>query len=220
MGWKASLIIIENTNDFKDDLALLKAIGKAHYVFEEEVIFEDCIHPRDKSINIGYYNNNIIIADDFELTDKYLDGISSLELIDEEKELCELFPSSEIVSIACHSVVNYHAYSLIQNGEKVRCKFISADNALIEFGERTIEEELIYNKSIRKEGANFWKDTSDPGYEYTEDQMMEEFTFGFAARRLGERLDEREGELMNIKLKKYTKPSIFGAILSQIKNKR
>ena len=43
MGWKASLVIIENINEFKNDWDILKAIGKDDYVFKEEVIFEDCL---------------------------------------------------------------------------------------------------------------------------------------------------------------------------------
>lgn len=215
MGWKVSLIIIENTNEFKDDLAILQAIDRNDYVFKEEVIFEDCIHPRDKSINIGYYNNNIIIADGFQLTNQFLHSTNNSDLASKEKALCKLFPTAEIISVACHSVVNYHAYSLIQSGKRVRLKSISTDDPFIEFGARTIEEELIYNKSIRKEGANFWKDASDPNYEYTEDELMEEFAFGFAARRLGVYLDDNADELMDTLFRKYKKPSLFRHILNQ-----
>ena len=217
MGWKASLVIIENTNGFEDDLAILKAIGKGSYVLKEKVIFEDCLYPRDNSINIGYYKNNIIIADDFELTNNTLGDATILDLRGEEKELCKLFPTAEIISVACHSVVNYHAYSLIQNSKKVRLKSISCDDSFIDLGERTEEEEAIYSRSIRKEGANFWEDPSDPGYECAEDELMEEFTFGFAARRLGVHLDDDADELMDTILKKYTKPSFFRNILNQFK---
>jgi hypothetical protein len=217
MGWKASLVIIENINELKNDWDILKAIGKDGYVFKEEVIFKDCLSPKDRSINIGYYNNNIIIADDYQLTNKFLDKKTNLDLITEEKRLCKLFPTSEIISVACHSVVDYHAYSLIQNSEKVRLKSISVDDPFIEFGERTIEEEIIYSKSIRKKGANFWKNSEDPSYEYTEEQMMEEFTFGFAARRLGVYLDDDADELMDTIFKKYRKPSFFRNFLNRLK---
>ena len=218
MGWKTSLIIIENPNDFLDEFSVLKAIGKEDYKLEKEVLFEDVINPRDKSISIGLFNGNIIISDDYQITTKSLDRAENLDLTNEEINLCKLFPRSEIVSIACHSVVNYHAYSLIQNGVKKRLKLISTDTPLTEFGQRTIEEEKLYKSSYQKEGANFWKDESDPDEDFAEEQMMENFTFEFAKRRLGVRIDYAYGDELfeSTKFKKYLRPNLFKRILKSI----
>jgi hypothetical protein len=67
MGWKSSLIIIENKEGFADENEILKAIGKSDYKFNQETTLDDCIYPNDKSINIGHYNGNIIISDDYQI---------------------------------------------------------------------------------------------------------------------------------------------------------
>jgi len=209
MGWKASMIIIENPDKFNDEKAILKAIRKTDFQIAGDTTFGAALYPRDESINIGHYKGNLVITDDYLVTTNSLERARSLELTIEERNLCKLFPKSEIIIVACHSVVNFHGYSLIQNGRKLRLKTISADHALLEFGERTIEEEKLYADSYQKDDANFWKDDAYPDEEYTEDQLMEDFTFTMAKRRLGIQLDQTEtDEWMEIPFNKYTKQSV------------
>lgn len=125
MGWKASMIIIENPDNFEDETALLKAVGKSNFQFQAATTLEECIYPGDKSINIGKYNGNIIISDDYQITTETLERAENLNLSIEEENLCKLFPKSEIITIACHSVVNYQGYSVIKNSKKVRLKTLS-----------------------------------------------------------------------------------------------
>lgn len=207
MGWKASMIIIENPDNFDDEISLLKAIGKSNFKFKDETTLDECIYPRDKSISIGRYNGNIIISEDYQITTKTLEKAENLNLTIEEENLCKMFPNSEIVTIACHSVVNYHGYSLIKNGKKLRLKVISSETPLIEFGQKLKEEEKLYSASYQKEGTNFWKDATDPNEEYSEDQLMEDFTFGIANRRLGVYIDQIEGEelMEKVRFNKYVK---------------
>lgn len=209
MGWKISLILIENQDNFRDEKKILRALGKSDYKFDRELNFYECIYPKDDSINIGYYNGNIIISDDYQLTTKSLEQSKELTLTKEEKNLVKLFPKSEIVTVACHSVVNYHGYSVIENGIKKRLKTISTDDSLIEFGERIAEENIIYEHSYSKGNQNFWKNNDDPDDDFTEDQFMEDFTFSVAKRRLGFVLDTADAdELMyNTKFRKYIIPS-------------
>jgi hypothetical protein len=206
MGWKCSLIIIENQDDFKDDISLLKAIGMSDYEFDSECTLDDCIYPMDQSISIGYFNGNIIISDDYQLTTSALDRAKNLSLTASENGLVNLFPSSEIVTVACHSGVNYHGYSLIRNGIKERLKTISSDDARKEFGTPFKEEQDIYATSYLKDGLSFWKDDNDPDAA-AEDVMMEKFTFEVAKRRLGVILDNADGEklLFEVPFKKYVK---------------
>ena len=208
MGWKTSMIIIESPTNFEDDNSILKAIGKEHYKFKEKVPFWDCLYPRDKSMNIGRFNGNIIICEDYQVTVNSLDKAKDFNLTIEEQKLSKLFPNSEIVIIACHSVVNYHGYSLIQNGNKTRLKTISADTPKIEFGRRTIEEETIYKDSYQIDGKNYWKNEIDEGEDFSEDQLMETFVFGFAKRRLRILLHHIEAEevLDKVIFKKYKRP--------------
>ena len=208
MGWKSSLIIIENKENFNDENAILQAIGKSDYKFEKETSLEECIYPNDHSINIGYYNGNIIISDDYQITTSSLEKAKNLDLTKEEKNLVELFPNSEIVTVACHSVVNYHGYSIIKNGIKERLKVISSDTPKIDLGKRVEEEEKIYEKSYLKDNKHYWKNEYDDDGDFTEDQLMEDFTFGIAKRRLGVFLDQSDGEelMEKVKFRKYIKP--------------
>ncbi|WP_298895714.1 hypothetical protein [uncultured Psychroserpens sp.] len=219
MGWKSSLIIIENKENFADESAILKAIGKSEYEFDRESTLDECIYPNDKSINIGYFNGNIIICDDYQLTTNSLERADELILTKEEQKLVDLFPTSEIVTVACHSAVNYHGYSLIESGVKKRLKIITSDTPRIEFGERIEEEIKIYQKSYSKDNQNFWKDDYDPEEDLTEDQLMEDFTFGVAKRRLGVLLDHSDGdELMEqIIFKKFKNPNQTSEVTESIK---
>jgi hypothetical protein len=209
MGWKSSLIIIESRENFLGENEILKAIGKSKYKFDRELTLDECIYPNDKSISIGYYNGNIIISDDYQLTTNSLERADGLNLTKEEKQLVKIFPTSEIITIACHSAVNYHGYSLIKNGIKRRLKIISSDEPRIEFGERIEEENVIYKKSYLKDNQNFWKDDHDSEVDFTEDQLMERFTFRIAKRRFGVLLDHSNGtELMEqITFKKFKNPN-------------
>lgn len=219
MGWKASMIIIENKENFEGDDKILAALDKTNFQFQEELSINFDFYQRDESICIGYYNNNIIILDDYQITEKSLERAKGLKLLKEEKQLVDLFPNAEILTVACHSATNYHGYSLIQNGKKVRLKRASSDSKLQEFGERFEEEKQIYKDSYQKNGQNYWKNEDEPDpdelefldeddlmmYEdYTDDYFMEDFTFGIAKRRLKIRLDNSENDLIkNITFKKY-----------------
>ena len=91
MGWKSSLIIIENKENFADESEILNAIGKSEYEFDRELTLDECIYPNDKSINIGYYNGNIIISDNYQLTTNSLERADKLNLTREEKKLTKKF---------------------------------------------------------------------------------------------------------------------------------
>ncbi|WP_040280952.1 hypothetical protein [Psychroserpens damuponensis] len=206
MGWKCSLIIIENKDHFNDDIAILNTIGKGDYTYSSSCTLDECIYPRDESINIGYFNGNIIICDDYQLTTTSLERARNLELTPTEKGLISLFPASEIITVACHSAINYHGYSLIEHGIKTRLKSMSSNEDKLEFGPRLVEENKLYKSSKLKDGVHFWTYDNDPEV-YAEDQLMEEFTFKIAARRLGVALNYADGEALmeQVIFKKYRK---------------
>ncbi|WP_420574286.1 hypothetical protein [Kordia sp.] len=208
MGWKTSMVLIENRYGFNDETALLKAIGKANYEFDSEVTFEECLYPGDESINIGYHNNSIIICDDYQITVHALENADGLNLMPQETALVSLFPHSEILSVACHSVSDFHGYALIRRGLKTRLKIV-IDAEVIEHGEPFDEEQKIYAKSYTEDGIRYWKEEEFPGEPFTEDCYMEEFTFGVAKRLLGVDLNTVAGyELtQNITFRKYKDPN-------------
>jgi hypothetical protein len=207
MGWKVSMIIIENQDQIKHDQTILEAIGKGAYVYDKDWSLEECIRPGDKSISIGYYKDNIIICDDYQITSVSLETATNLDLTAAELRICTLFPDSEIITAACHSVVNYHGYSLIEKGVKKRLKVISSETPKIEFGPRMPEEEKLYESSYQVGEEYFWKDEGDPKDDYTEDQLMEDFTFGIAKRRLGVIIDNDDHLFWEVKFRKYINPN-------------
>jgi len=134
----------------------------------------------------------------------------------------DLFPHSEILLVACHSVVNYHEYALFKNGRKVRLKTISSNDPLVEAVERLPEENDIYATASQRESRNYWFNPDEPDAEFTEDQLMNEFTFDFAKRRLGVRLDPEESwQLVDtLPMKKYMKPGSTTPSIEPAKEKK
>ncbi|EDP95328.1 hypothetical protein U8527_16020 [Kordia algicida OT-1] len=208
MGWKTSMVLIENRYGFNDETALLKALGKANYEFDKEVLFEECLYPNDESINIGYHNNTLIICDDYQITQHAIELSDGLNLSPPETALVSIFPHAEILSVSCHSVSNFHGYALIRRGLKTRLK-MAVDGECIAHGEPFQEELEIYKNSYEEDGIRYWKDENYPDEPFTEDAYMEDFTFGVAKRLLGVNLDTVEGfELMqHVKFKKYKDPN-------------
>jgi len=193
MGWNTSLIIIENIENYSNETELLKTLGFDSFEQKENTTFDAILNAKDNKIGIGYYNRNLIISDGYLLTSESLDESNNLNLAGYEKRLVALFPMSEIVTVSCVSTVNFHGYSLIQNGQKERLKYVS-EELKQEFGDRFEEENAIYKDAYEANGQLFWKDENDQDEAFSEDQLMEDFTFKVAKRRLGVQIDLEEGE--------------------------
>src|SRR6185503_1217655 len=195
MCFKASMIIIHRPFRAVHEEMLLRHLNFNDLEFRGTTTMERCIYPGDKSISIGYYNGNIIICEDYLLT-------SYLEVTDDpaglagyEEVLSNVFPDSEILTVACHASVNYHLYSLVKNGEKLRFKRVIASSPILEYGDRLAEEEVIYAESRVIEGKRLfdsrWKEDHH-NHAITEDQLMEDFAFGVAKRHLGVKISSGE----------------------------
>lgn len=193
MGWNTSLIIVENKENYSNENELLKSLGFDCFEQKLNTTFDEILNPKDNQIGIGYYNGNLIICDGYLLTTKSLEESENLNLVDYEKSLVKMFPKSEIVTVSCVSSVNFHGYSLIQNGIKKRLKYV-AEEMKQEFGNRFEEEIEIYKNSYVEDGKLLWKDENDENDFFTEDQLMEDFTFKVAKRRLGIQIDMEDGE--------------------------
>lgn len=208
MGYKISMITVKQPNSNINNEELLKALGFTHIAFSGDTTFEECMYPSDKSINFGHYNNCFIITDDYQLTTSLELSKTSHLLSDYEKVLSELFPHTEILTIACHSAMNYHLYSLVKDGQKLRFKKISYDQPIVEYGERLEEEEGVYGNSKVIDGQRMFRSSfrDDQVYDNTEDQMMEDFAFGMAKRHLGVMISTAEDEALMFEtpFKKYT----------------
>tara|TARA_R110002124_G_scaffold43805_4_gene134460 strand:+ start:135 stop:878 length:744 start_codon:yes stop_codon:yes gene_type:complete len=193
MGWNTSLIIVENKDNYSDENKLLRSLGFEHFELTEQTTFEKILNPEKNKIGIGHYNGNLIICDGYVLTNKSIGENKNLNLVDYEKSLVELFPKSEIITVSCVSSVNFHGYSLIQDGEKIRIKFIDSEMKQ-EYGNRFEEENEIYDTAYAKDGELFWIDENNEDETYTEDQLLEDFTFKIAKRRLKVQIDTVESD--------------------------
>ena len=181
MGIKASMILIENPNNFNNDKSLLNFLHLKDYKYSGDTTFEQCMYPRDNSINIAYYKNCIVICDDFQLTEQTIRP--SIHPI--ERSLMQWFPQSEIISLMCHSVSNGHAYSIVKANRTIRVKKLDADKFYFEKGKPLEQEKKIYDKKTMKGSVIGWVSDYNPDEMLSEDQLMEEFTFGIASRLLG-----------------------------------
>lgn len=201
------MIIVQQPSVEIGDKEILQNLGFKNVEFLAETTLGECILPSDKSMNIGLFNNCIIITDDYQLTTAQESPGSRNSLTDYEQVLCRLFPDSEILTVTCHSVVDFHLYSLVKNGLKLRYKLCSPGSPISEFGERIKEEEAIYANSRFLYDLNMFKDPHDDSDEYNMEEalLMEEFAFGIAKRHLGAMIStSEEDELMNeTSFKKY-----------------
>jgi hypothetical protein len=208
MGLKASMILVKPLPDITDS-ELLQKLGFGYFDYVGETTLEDCIYPSDKSVSIGRYNGCLIICDDYLLTTSLESTKTPQNLCSDEQILTELFPQSEILSIACHSVTNYHLYALAKGTARIRYKSLSADTPLVEAGNRIEEEMEIYAGSKIINGIRLFKADLDDEqtYEYTEDQLMEDFAFGVAKRHLGVKISNFEDEelMFDTSFRKYKK---------------
>jgi hypothetical protein len=200
MGWKASLIIVQHPEPAVPEEVLLQQLGFPDVTLSGDTTLDACVYPRDKSLNIGAYNGCLVLADDHQLTDALDQTRTPDRLVTHERILTALYPASEILSVACHSGVNCHLYSLVKSGQKLRYKKVVYGEPLREFGERLPDEEAVYVYSKVIAGQRLFRSTwkNDDVYDMTEDQLMEAFTFGVAKRLLGVEISAgKDAELMN-----------------------
>lgn len=202
MGWKASMLIVQNTSEVKTAEEVIQNIDDNYYEFVEEISLDSCINPRDEAIYVGFYQDNIILTFDAEnILMSILDGGSSIE-----HKLAELCPDGETVGVFCQSTTNMHGYFINQNGDRVRHKLISFESPKMEFGEKIEEEIAIYDEAkVDENGVEYWQFGGEDSHKFEENQLMEKFTFGVAKRLLGVQLDHSEGDelMFQVKFKKF-----------------
>lgn len=203
MSWNASLIIIENKHGFSDEAALLRVLGKSDYaLYSDEEVLDDALAPFDGSIHIGYFNDVIIICDDYQVIDEFI----APEITPMAMELSALFPGAEIVAATCVGYDNTHGYALIKDGRLLRSKCLNCEDFYFDVGPWLAEEKEIYADAELENDAYIWRyDYEGEKVELTEDCLMEDFCFGVAARLLGVRPDLDDGEelLSEIPFKRF-----------------
>ena len=185
MGWKASFIIINKPTQV-NHLEIIKELGFNKITEVGEDSFDEVMNPKDESIYIGSYNDNLIICIQ-DLPLHFLEeGVSKTEVI-----LQKIFPNSEICAIVLHSVVNLWGYAVWKNGEKIRVRAGSSEEGTyIELGEPLEEEKELLSKSfLDNDGVRMYQMDGFSDRPFSEDQVGENFVFSVCARYLGEELD-------------------------------
>jgi hypothetical protein len=192
MGWKISVVTIENKHHFNNDLLLIEKAGFRQPKLKETTTFEQALSSKN-TIAIGEINNTLVICDNYKLTEHYISGSNQLNLTETEENLVGLFPNSEILCVACHSVTDTHGYSLIKDAKKQRVKIVHQEGK-IEFGTPFKEEQNLYEQAITIEDNLFWDldQTQNEENYLTESNLMEEFTFEVLKRSLGVLLNQDE----------------------------
>ena len=66
MGWKASMLIVQNTSGLKTAEEIVQKIDNNYYELAGEVTLEQGINPHDESIYIGFHHDNIVLTMDAE----------------------------------------------------------------------------------------------------------------------------------------------------------
>lgn len=190
MGWKASLVIINQTVDIPTP-KLIRQLGGGRLTARAESTLEDAIYPDDDKLYIGFYKGNTLICDaDLPLI-FYDEALSEVEL-----NFIGLFPNAEILALNLNSFDNFYGYVLISQGQKIRAKMGDSEVPLrFELGEPLPEEQPLYRNSVLQSAGNrVFRLDDEP---YSEDAIGEEFVFEVAKRFLGGRLDSDElDELM------------------------
>lgn len=148
MGYKISTIIIDNLDNIQDDATILEKLGLTDFLKTGTTSFDESNSPLDYSINIGFYQNFIIINDDFRFTESfYAQKMSDIEL-----KFCQLFPKSKILNVCCISTNYFQGYNLIENGKRLRGKTNEQDHGFSEnfiplrkYGTISKKEEALFN---------------------------------------------------------------------------
>jgi hypothetical protein len=188
MGWKVSAIIINTLREETNIESILKSIGYDDLEKIDDMPFDSVIYPDGNDIYIGIYKGNLIITAQ-ELPLYFID----LESNEIEKRFIKLFPDAEICALSLNSTINHWAFSVIQNGKKVRTKAGDINSGtIIDFGQSLEEElQLLSGSRLNAKGQREYN-IIDSGEFDREDQVGEEFVFEIAKRYLDERLDKDE----------------------------
>ena len=204
MGWKASMLIVQNTSGIKTAEEIVQKIDDNYYELAGETTLGSCINPHDESIYIGLYKDNIILTLDAQyILMSIIDGGGGIE-----NRLNELCPEGEVMGVFCQSTTNMHGYFLNKDGDRVRHKIVSFDGPRMESGDRFEEELEIYKDAKKDENdVDYWQFGDEESDRFEENQLMENFTFGVAKRLLGVKLDHSEGDdlMIQVKFKKFVK---------------
>jgi hypothetical protein len=185
MGFNLQCILIHPATEMENE-EILSKLGIDNYEKIEDQPFEIAMSDIGNSY-VGSYKNNTIIIDS-DLTEPAFD---SPNLSEAEKKLVNLFPNAEIFYSILISSMNFYAYSIIKNGQKIRIKSGSSESGVtLDVGEPLKEEmEILANSKVLDDKRRiYWLKENEHEF-YEEDQVGENFVFNLFERYTGEKLN-------------------------------
>ncbi|MBI3133726.1 MAG: hypothetical protein HYZ14_03535 [Bacteroidetes bacterium] len=204
MGWKASAIIVSPVYN-ADIETVLSQLGFKNLTLIDDETVESAIYPDDNQVYVGFYKNNLLIcAQEFPMP------FFDTHISEKEAYLNDLFPGSEVCAIGLQSVINFWAYSVSKDGQKIRVRMGTADSGtIIDSGAPLAEENDLLNQSTVDSNGKRTYCFNPSGNEcYTEDQVGENFVFAITGRYFGEPLDQADELLFETSLTGYSFSSI------------
>lgn len=186
------------TNQAKPSVEyILHKLGLGH-LQERKTIHKPSFFGYPDALYVGKYQDTLIFKD-MDLPFMFF----SPELNEQESKFIELFPNSEICSVYLASGQNY-AYSLIQNGNKIRCK--SNQKEYIDMGEYLPEELALQNENTisPKELEEMTLCNSPEKIEkYKQDEIGYRTAIALTARYVGKAVDRQDTSILPIRWKKF-----------------
>lgn len=166
---------------------IVRQLGYGAWTLTGPSDYDAAMYPYDGALYVGAYAEGTLISNT-DLVDASLKKGASLS------KLFTVFPEHEILILGLHSVVNFWGYAYCRNSEIVRRRCGDADNGVtVDEGRLLPEEEAIFAESVEVHGKPVWrKKIKTRQYEFTEDQMGEEFVFALSKRIFGRSINEPE----------------------------
>lgn len=203
MGWKASLIFIDNVQTTNNEQNILSALNQEDFIYTGDASFEEALNAEKDKTYIASLNNVLIIG-----TAEAPVLFISDYLSDFEKTLADYFNNSEICGITLQSNVNHWGYGIIKNNEKIR---VSAGNyampLIADYGTPVEEEHDLLSKVVTKEDGSKVFIINNEEYQY--DMAGENLVFEIAKRYTGHALNSFDNPLQNLTFKCYEKSPYF-----------
>ena len=197
MGWKAACVFVCETDepflagypthDGDGAKEIVERIGLAEeFEFAETRTLDIGMYPAHGDLYVGAYPGGAALCR-WELLEPLLDRPDS----EDTRTFVSAFPEARILVLSLHSVTDYAAWALYQDGECLRLR-ASADGEVIQdFGDPLPEELPLWERAIERGGELTWiEEIAGEEYDLDEVAMGEEFVFELGRRVCGCRLDE------------------------------
>ena len=186
MGWKLKLLVVEGYNGPSSHTLMASILGLPSTPIAKRALLEVNWPPKT---SIGRIGSGLVIIDD-QLVDRLLDGEAGAC----EHRMLEMFRGHRVLVASLHSVYDFYAFALYENGRMIRLARGDAENGIIfDRGPPTdVERRMAEDFSSILDGERIYRMELPDGssYKAVEHEMGEEFVFELIKDFTGVRIDE------------------------------